>query len=429
MRWVLEAAPTAGNGSWEPVGAAVWAMTANGAAYPYPHLSYPTPAARGSAVLLDHRFTWPGSLQMCAGGFEWAAGFVGIAVSGARGNIWAARQIILAGFLLDAVVALVAAVGFHALGDWRNEAQSWLLIWPQSVYLLGVLLVQSRIVLIQWLYILSLWVICIIIVMRVYQNSLADALIACVLPGPANSLTFLNAVIIFFRWRTLRRARRLVEMDQGRYAQAWAAVQQAPGAAAWIDELREVTAGLVERCPRAAVRQTVRLIPRRGRDPGAAAGYGPGFGPDGAVVTGLDQVYVQALCVYPVLKRKVQQWAAAAEGLHQIVRTSSGPADAAAPLVQVRIAGIKSVSRSVEKAVRVYAQVGVRAAPRRPAGAQRQRRGACASRYLLTPEIWLSTRTLLCLSSCSCKWVRVDRKRLGSRRRVAAAHLRAIAAQ
>ena len=29
VRWVLEAAPTAGNGSWEPVGAAVWAMTAN----------------------------------------------------------------------------------------------------------------------------------------------------------------------------------------------------------------------------------------------------------------------------------------------------------------------------------------------------------------------------------------------------------------
>jgi hypothetical protein len=379
VRWVVEAA--VGNGSWVSVGAGVWAMTSAGVAYPYPELAYPTPTARGETVWMDQRYSWPLALQVSIGGIEWAIGFFVSTVMGRRGHISGPLVTFISCAFLDTVVAVVSAVGFRTLGDWRYEAQAWLLLWPQAVFLVGLLWFESHIIEVLAIYSASIYATTIIIVRVIYGGTIAQALVDGLAPGPAMACTILDLVVVAFRWRALRRARLLVEVDQGRYSHAWTLVQQAPGAAAWIRELKDLVAEVSARCPHASIRQEVHLLHQpmsqvvvvssessyQPQHDAAQAPVPAAERPwlkvdvsEGSPVTSLDQLYVQAVCLYPVLLRKVQAWAAAAEGQNQILRSHSAPpmdSDFESPLVEVRYAGIKSVARAVEKSVRSYARV------------------------------------------------------------------------
>ena len=377
VRWVVEAA-AAGNDSWVAVGAGVWAMTSAGIPYPYPELSYPTPAARSEIVWMDQRYSWPQSLLVSVGGIEWAIGLLISVIMGRIGLSEVPRAMFIACTFLDTAAAIVTAVGFHLLGDWRNEMQSWLLLWSQSVLFFGILWFEAHIVRVFAVYAVSLYCTALIIVKVIYSGTMSSALVGGLSPGPVTACVLLDAVIIYFRWRALRRARLLVEVDQGRYSHAWALVQQAPGAAAWIRELRDLVSVLSARCPENAPNQALRLTrtelpvdksvdsPSRPNDAlaqmpltegaRAAAVVDVGSVRDGMLVMSLDQLYVQAVCLYPVLLRKVQEWATAAEGDHEVLRAHSIPGDDL-PMVQVKFAGIKSVSRAVEKCIRAYSRV------------------------------------------------------------------------
>ena len=377
VRWLVEV--SAGGGaseSWTAVGAGVWEMTSAGTAFPFPGLAYPTPTARGQTVGVDQGYTWPLSLQNSIGGPEWAVGLVCCVALWRWNRGGATRPIFLACTLVDLLSVPFAAVGFRVLGDWRNEAQAWLLLCPQTVLFLGILLFEARIVWVFALYAASIFATSVIIVSVLYGSTLATALLDGLSPGPATGCVLLDLVVVAFRWRALRRARRLVEVDEERYTHAWALVQQGPDAPSWISDLRDLAAVLSARCQGGAPRQLVRLPPPAAGAPAAEA-RGPSRWPaapsdergaaDGAAVRSLDQLYVQALCLNPILRRKVQAWAAASAGNHVVLRTESAWSPDP-PMVQVRFAAIKSVSRAVEKSVRSYAQVrGASPCPPRPA--------------------------------------------------------------
>jgi hypothetical protein len=317
---------------------------------------------------------------------------------------------------------VVAAVGFRTLGDWRNEAQSWLVLLPQTALLLGVLLFEASIVRVFALYAASVAATSGVIVGLVYGGSAASAVAAAVGPSPAMACVLLDIIILAFRTRARQHARRLVQVDQGRYRHAWTLVHQASGASRWIRDLADLVAELSARCPSAAPRQLVNLPspgplarrPSKGdntrvtspgradRTPGAETSRTrivrtvsiadvAGDVDDGRRVGSLDQLYVQALCLHPILLRKTRAWAAASAG--SFAARGSAPGDQvglattggggggeefgreAEALVQVRFAGIKSVSRAVEKAVRSYAQVRLQSRcspwPRRSCAAAR----------------------------------------------------------
>ena len=375
VRWLVEISESGNsNTSWIPVGAAVWEMTSSGEAVPYPNLSYPTPNARGYTIKFDQGYNWPMSLQMNVGGIEWTIGLICCVIFGKWKHGAATRFVFITCSFLDLLSVPITALGFHALGDWRNEAQSWLLLVPQSVLFVGMFRFEAYIVWVFALYAASIYANAVIILSLLYGSTLETAFMTSLAPGPMMGCIILDLVVIAFRWRARRRARQLVLADESKYGQAWASVQQAPDALSWIRDLSNLAVVLSDRCPSYTLRQIVHLpsqevshlaygfssvdaqtTKRLFARESSVHGYA-----DGLIVRSLDQLYVQALCLHPILRRKVQMWAAASSGDHQVLRrvesvdTGERPESA---MVQVRYASIKSVSRAVEKVVRCYSQV------------------------------------------------------------------------
>ena len=77
----------------------------------------------------------------------------------------------------------------------------------------------------------------------------------------------------------------------------------------------------------------------------------------------LDQLYVQATCLHPVLIRKVRDWASKSRGLFSVSETNGQQqwislVDADVEKINlIKWCKIKTVQRAVEKTVRSYGQV------------------------------------------------------------------------
>jgi hypothetical protein len=81
----------------------------------------------------------------------------------------------------------------------------------------------------------------------------------------------------------------------------------------------------------------------------------------GQPVRSLDQLYVQATCLHPILMRKVQVWAAASRGCfplatgHEYKEYAAAAEEDLPP--EMKFARVKAIPRAIEKLVRAYGQV------------------------------------------------------------------------
>ena len=164
-----------------------------------------------------------------------------------------------------------------------------------------------------------------------------------------------------FRHRALARARRLVVADRRCYDAIWESFRASPATQNALLAIRAQVGRLLkdkntetvphQRAPAAVRRQEVRILP------------GSMSLMRGTPVLSLDQLFVQAWCLNPVLLSKVQAWALDSRGWFPCIRTSSAVtfvrySDAVhEPGLPIRWATVKSTHRAIEKLVRVYGQV------------------------------------------------------------------------
>ena len=201
-----------------------------------------------------------------------------------------------------------------------------------------------------------------------------------------------SMVFFFLRRRALRRARQLVEVDCARYDTAWGQILQTQNDFCVL--LAKAATDLESRVGKCVSRQTRRSIPVRSSIISGSLKMEPGSGIFALLLQGssrrinptgsgflrpsflsrgdreqqrplrsLDQLYVQAAFVQPILVHKVKQWAAGRGGCLpnatpgesiSFVRFESG--DAAEDALSLRFCDLKSPGRAIEKLVRSYGQ-------------------------------------------------------------------------
>ena len=234
-----------------------------------------------------------------------------------------------------------------------------------------------------------------------YNSSLLGAFSAALPCGMSLSLgvylTLSGVVFYWLRWRVLRRALRLVRTDKQHYDTFWADVLRAqmPDCLALREKAQAIAAHLLAAPPQ----QTTRSH-RAGSSRSPLAAPLGGFRAGEQIVWAnkrhlywswhglksivastpaasaqaqlyplfsLDQLFVQAICTRPILLRKVQQWAAASNGMFPCHSLGKGGPARFAPFSgdtedlaegagfdMFKWCRLKSVPRAVEKVIRAY---------------------------------------------------------------------------
>jgi hypothetical protein len=390
VRWLLDASTDNGS-TWLVVGASGWAANTEGGLVYYPQLPFDTPLARLHRVETDYRWVWPRRVLFFSGGFEWAVGLLLSLLAGILGRGELVSRIFVATIAVGVLLVFTSAVGYHALGDTRSAVGTWIYLSSQVTLLIGIAFYESQIMLVFLAYSVLNMVAAIIRHLAIYKGGWLPAL-AAIASSPAPETLCFAALVFFFRQHSFIRARRLIQADKRIYDDIWESVLKAPGAQTSLDELQQLVMELSKAVSQAkalnergcSVRQCVcipvwdkkPLCPAsptedleqtggegsssdRDRDDcSRASGPGSSFQP----VRSLDQLFVQAQCVHPLLLDRVKAWATVSRGMFPLVGKGgyveySEAIKTAESFSKLRFATIKSVSRSIEKVVRVYGQV------------------------------------------------------------------------
>ncbi len=369
VAWVIDISRDNGT-TWLEVGASAWRLSTFGNGLDlFPRLPYPTPAApRGAAVEMDHRQPFQMVIMSIYGGFLWAV-FLLSAVAAARAGRAAAVRPLLVAFLLAAGGFLVAsAAGLAYTHDWRGSVEAALFAVAQWALALAIALRECRLVAILCAYSVLYGAIIILGDALLYEAKWLSILLTVAQSHSAATAIF-AAAVFWVRRGVLDRARRLVLADRARYDAVWTEIVAAPCAARALEDLHSTVEQLRARAAsaRAAARQLNRRALALLTQPGELEQMMDHvLGVSGTVdpanpVRSLDQLYVQATCLHPILMRKVRAWATASRGC--FLRADGGgyvecaAAAAADPPMELKFARVKAVARAIEKLVRAYGQV------------------------------------------------------------------------
>ena len=397
VRWVVEA--SADNGStWLSVGASVWRLNSDGSSSLYPQLPYsvplPAPAATARSLLLieagiagtevrvDGRPPLSWVLIGCTDNVYYSLGFFSFSAAGLLGHAHWIRLLWLALLGVDALfnLAAIAAIAFAEPWMWRETAEMGLYVLSLAVLAGGSAFYEQSFIAFLLLYCLLDMGSYAIPGVLLYKRSWAAVLLEQLMTLTAVGLIFCIAAFVFRR-RAITRAHSLVLADRRRYDTAWGALRSDPAAEVALMSVRDEAARFLSRtgvihasrCCRQFVR---RGPPRRYKLSESLRNLGlellpslprfassPPSHSQSEPVRSLDQLYVQAWCLNPILRRKVQQWALESGGCF-VTRRLDGTlafvpfAEAQCDEGGIRWSNVKSSSRAIEKLVRVYNQVG-----------------------------------------------------------------------
>ena len=411
--WAVEASDD-GGATWGPVGACSWATVSlsppglgglllpagggaarfvdcgDGGMYPAPWESPAAPAARGTEVRVDLRPDLLSTIELSTyylvPGFTLAMFLVCMAGLGSR------LRYVMLSFLAAATTlsACFAAVALRNAQGGPRAAESWLRSAPWLCAFLGVLLYEAAFILV-WIAFGVTWILdSLAVFLAVYDARPQDLRRqANIYSGGGVALMVFGAVCYALRWRALRRARRLVAGDAEVYGEIWDAIWRTEGRDCealglrihalrlrpdWLSDgvaprqLCSQPPGLVPSDSvgpvRACLQSMARFASRRRRVlPGVPDA---GCRSDLAPVDSLDQLFVQAAVMEPILIDKVRRWAAASRGrLPRRLGQASARYEARAggdagrdaeEAPGLQLSAVKSVQRAVEKVVRSYDQ-------------------------------------------------------------------------
>jgi hypothetical protein len=393
VRWsVLASADN--QSTWTLVGASVWKMFGDGTIGLYDQLPFFTTTDRRAEVKHDLRPTWPWVLDWLFCFIVNALGYFSCFVAAINGWSKLVKTIWIAFCLTVAIIFLFAAIGYYAAGNSRAAATCLLEMVPQLVFVLGISFYESKIIHLLLVCSLCFAVSLLIDNVVIYSSSWVSTIPSII--QSAGTAAFIFAIIVScFRRRALRRSGKLVTADKERYDQVWLSlINNEPHHQNILMKIRNEAWFSMNDCNMVVPRQYSRKFARKNLSMAEvpfeilttsnisnstiwsmfqktdeekslselldSQRWLPGSLDYDNPVKSLDQLFVQASCLHPILLQKVKTWAKASGGCF-LCKGSSGfikiadlPEDS---LSSVRWAKIKSMSRAVEKVYRIYGKV------------------------------------------------------------------------
>jgi hypothetical protein len=364
---VYSSSESAGSGSnWALVGASTWRLElfSDGSLQFYPHLQFPTPIAgpRGVEVEVDHRPSWLWVLPAIAVNFNNAGGFLFCVLAGVMGQGHLTQPIWVWMFVFGFVQDAAAFVAHLAEGQVR-EGIARLLFLPETFIMTSGILLGGPLVM-EFLLVYGVVGIAARCALHfgLYSSQPLLFLVTTVLSAPSAAV-FVSSLVLTLRRLDIIRAHRLVAPDRELYDTAWAEVVNDPASLADVEVIKGLADQLAARSWQTRPRQFNRRQPpfsTSAADTAAAAARGmlaavwrrtpllssntnsdssawlciarPSHqhcGPSPELdllrpVDCVDQLRVQAWLLSPILKRKVQGWAAGSRGCFPLSSYSGG---------------------------------------------------------------------------------------------------------
>ena len=337
-------------------------------------------------ILFDCRPTWEWLLVSVFYAFQNALCFLinfVLAISGQKQSV----KISWMGFTIANVVLLaVAAIGYCSEQNIREGIAAWLEIPKNIAFFVGMTFFEERAVFVLYIH-------CILEagLLLVSDAVLYAPRLSVILENMGTSVSscyFVFAtIIVIFRKRALFRARRVMMVDQVKYEFCWNNLLGNASTMQTLDALQSLVEAIVSKRPFSVAQQFNRLCTEhtssqryaemqsarasfslKARSARRRRSYLGMTGVPGSIdyrspVDSLDQLYVQAMCLNPILINMILGWANASKGL--LPRTLPGGHTSFVQHTEghnvlfnhIKWCKIKSVDRAIEKALRIYGQV------------------------------------------------------------------------
>ena len=378
VSWSLEATEV-GADRWTIVGASVWRQDRRLGSveyFPYFPFSVRGSAAQGGAITVVNMQTPPAIYMVPLARAFYVIALMGPAVAAIVRGAVDVNTVMAWSFAVAGILSSATAFVDWQRPTWREAAPEWIVGLTHILFAIAVQWNEQRFFLLFGMLAFSNFASFVACDVYLYFDSWLASLRRQML-----SLSFFGSIVtliaLILRQRALVHARRLVLEDKRKYDEAWEILRSGEGASVQLAAINEHVNRLVAGMDGVAeTRQfnfqtqhstakrgnrnflskwasSLYMQPRLFHGP-ALAGIKDSYSP----VDSLDQLYVQACILHPVLLTKTRAWAAVFGGyfpsttMHggsRFFRYENG--------VDLKIARVKSVSRAVEKLVRSYAQV------------------------------------------------------------------------
>ena len=371
-RWVVESLNR--EDSWVIVGASTWRLLANGQADMHSQLQYTFP-------FWYSEFANLGTLAVAADmrpGTNWivmnvvlpvvsSIGTLSLAVLGFAGRFEEYRFVFKCWYCAVSIVWMAAAGSCHWTTGWRELVTAWMKAFVRIIPTMMIVLDYSSVV--NFMVSLGLGDALVVFISEALFYKLQwpvvfQVVCSCGL-GWAHALFGLS--MLYFHQQAIAGAHSIILNDKLCYDAIWAKLCEQEGIFALRDFVKRIADLLEDSCPprQFTYPRTKQLGKRRPSYAGSLK-FGRSllsdfFGTHGCLpIVCLNQLFVQAQFLQPILLIKVKSWALASRGCFPL-RSEDGflrYSDATSCSVQqIKWAALKSANRAIEKLVRVYGQV------------------------------------------------------------------------
>ena len=395
-RWIVDWC--AGNSStWVPVSASVWRFNSDGSVSLYPELPNGTPLSApgaateermqleigttGTGIEVDASPPLSWALTACTTNIYYSLALFCCSAAGLLGRVGWIPFLWLSLLAVDtAFTSLgIAAIAYAEPWNWREAAQ-------MCMYLPSVLFLAFGSAFCERQFITVLLLSCILALASytvsgvvLYRRDPSEVLLEQAKIITINSVGLVFCIVaLAFRKHALRRAQMLVLDDRCRYDCAWDALRADTEADAALQSVRDGAARMASRVGNSLTQRQIQHPATRQQhfngqqtwansasDLLARCAGQRSFYDRTLPIRSLDQLFVQAVCLDPILRSKVQKWALQSRGCFTTRRMNGTLACMRFEQLQhddnvgaIRWSNVKSSHRAIEKLVRGYEQVG-----------------------------------------------------------------------
>jgi hypothetical protein len=385
IAWLLEGSVDNGS-TWNTVGSSVWRFDSSGTPNFYPNLKYhkANSAAdisyfgmlEGARIDIDMRLPLSWIVGSLTERLLFAVGFMCISLVTFLGRATWVKGLWISLVSLDAVLLTICSSIIFTSEPWmwREAVEALLYVGCQIFLAIGSALDESRFMLTLTVYSLVNLVSIAAAEVMLYEHPWLQA-VQGVLPSlPFAGLIF-GLSVFWSRRRTLKSAHRVIVADKQRYDDIWDLYQLDESAQAAIFSVRSIVACMLqERQLQPVTRQLNKKDERLEHSTVPLQEQGRAFSQQmeegmflrtldlGNPVDSLDQLFVQAWCLNPILQSKCKTWALGSNGCFPCkhyagIKFMRYTDVVNVPGLPIKWTSVKSIHRAIEKLVRAYGQV------------------------------------------------------------------------
>ena len=328
VRWLVEASSNMSD--WMAVGASVWRQYDDGTMGLYSHLRYSASSPDRGHVTVDHRIPWEWTVDSVVANIIYGLGWFCQAIVGMAGRENLVRQLLLAMSLSASLLFVVEAVGYHLDGQLYTAVSIWIEFGPsQLIWNIGIAFFGGQVLGVLAIFALS--VLCTLIARDtgLYWRPIIVPLSSFLTSSSMLILTFVAMIFCARRW-IIHRSVQLVIPDKEKYDASWAELTDNPEVMQEILTLQNMVTELESRIALPARQLNLNYRCQKcGRECGAqhpcsyvqlprgscqVSTYSAARLELSSPVRSLDQLFIQARCLGPLLREKSKVYCPAKQG-------------------------------------------------------------------------------------------------------------------